>query len=646
MKVITKKTFLALLSVGLVLALVTNAWAKIIYNASYTGAELDALVTSGDASYPSGRTVTVTGSRLDFLSTGAEGGDMLYRLPIASEGDIPYDQLSVSLTLDVEKLHEFPEDPTKNNDFDVVAGIYVGSTRLWFTLGDIGNDYVVFCSINTGLDGYSVSVEMGNHTDQSFPQTLQINIDATGVGFTFPDGPFKYRDDNVEIDLSNQIDVVLYGNDPYEEYGYKSIDINAISQSESSVSIYFPHIASNSTWETEVCIINTSSQHNLSGFLQAYSDSGQPVDSKSVSLASKARREIIVGNEFSNPSDIGYIIFESDSENICGYTKFYTEGKYRVVVPAVSNINAGDIYMSHIASNTNWWTGISILNTTSSSKELTVEFDNGTTKPITIAAQEHQAFTINSLFGGELQPNINSAVIKNGSGIVGLELFGSSDSSGDNYLSGILLKDDTTTQIYYPHIASNSTWWTGIVAYNPSATSCNLTITPFSENGISLTPQTLALAGHEKYIGVVRDLNFPEGTAWFRIIASSPITGFELFGTNDGNQLGGYTGVGISGTNGVFAKTEKEGWTGIAFVNIENSPATVTMTAYDDSGNVIDTETLNITAYKKVVDVAPNLFSQDISNATYISYSSDGEVVGFQLNGSSDDMMLDALPGM
>jgi hypothetical protein len=304
MKVITKKTILVLLSVGLFLALAINAWAKIIYNASYTGAELDALVTNRNASYPSGRTVTVTGSRLDFLSTGAEEGDMLYRMPIASAGDIPYDQLSVSLTLDVEKLHELPEDSTKNNDFDVVAGIFVGSTRLWFTLGDIGNDYVVFCSINTGPDGYSVTEKMGNHTDQSFPKTLQINIDATGVGFTFPDGPFEYRDNNVKIDLSNQIDFVLYGNNSYEEYGYKSIDINAISQSESSVSIYFPHIASIDTWETEVCIINTSSQQNLSGLLQAYSDSGQPVDSKSVSLASNARREIIVGNEFSNPIDI------------------------------------------------------------------------------------------------------------------------------------------------------------------------------------------------------------------------------------------------------------------------------------------------------------------------------------------------------
>jgi len=46
------------------------------------------------------------------------------------------------------------------------------------------------------------------------------------------------------------------------------------------------------------------------------------------------------------------------------------------------------------------------------------------------------------------------------------------------------------------------------------------------------------------------------------------------------------------------------------------------------------------------VDLAENLFTQDISAATSISYSSDREVVGFQLNGSSGGMMLDALPAL
>jgi len=49
----------------------------------------------------------------------------------------------------------------------------------------------------------------------------------------------------------------------------------------------------------------------------------------------------------------------------------------------------------------------------------------------------------------------------------------------------------------------------------------------------------------------------------------------------------------------------------------------------------------------KVVEVVENLFpGQDIIAATYISYTSDQDVVGFQLNGSDDNTMLDGLPGM
>ncbi len=120
-----------------------------------------------------------------------------------------------------------------------------------------------------------------------------------------------------------------------------------------------------------------------------------------------------------------------------------------------------------------------------------------------------------------------------------------------------------------------------------------------------------------------------------------------LFVSTNGNQLGGYTGVGISGKEGIFAKLERDGgWTGIAFVNIESDQATVTLTAYNDSGTTVATETITLAGHEKKLSIAETLFTQDISSATYIAYSSDKEVVGFQLNGSSDDMMLDGLPGM
>jgi hypothetical protein len=175
-----------------------------------------------------------------------------------------------------------------------------------------------------------------------------------------------------------------------------------------------------------------------------------------------------------------------------------------------------------------------------------------------------------------------------------------------------------------------------------------ITITPYSEQGAALTPSTLPIAGKGKYIGVVSNLGLPAGTAWFRIDATRPLTGFELFGAADGTQLAAYAGGGGTGTReGVFAKIEKNGgWTGIAFVNTEATEASVTLTAYNDNGNEVATQVLPVGAYAKLVNFAEAIFLEDISGATYIAYSSDRNIVGFQLNGTSDGMMLDGLPGM
>jgi hypothetical protein len=81
-------------------------------------------------------------------------------------------------------------------------------------------------------------------------------------------------------------------------------------------------------------------------------------------------------------------------------------------------------------------------------------------------------------------------------------------------------------------------------------------------------------------------------------------------------------------------------------VNIESGTATVTLTAYSDSGTVVTTETMSLAAHEKVVRMAESMFTQSLSSATYIGYSSDRELVGFQLKGSTDGMMLDGLPGI
>jgi hypothetical protein len=113
-------------------------------------------------------------------------------------------------------------------------------------------------------------------------------------------------------------------------------------------------------------------------------------------------------------------------------------------------------------------------------------------------------------------------------------------------------------------------------------------------------------------------------------------------------MLVGYGGGGGPGAKaGVFPKIEKSGWTNIFFVNTEAYTASVTLTAYDDSGTAVATRTLLVNGYNQEANSAEAFFTpQSIANATYITYSADRNLVGFQVNGSADNKLADGLPAL
>jgi hypothetical protein len=171
-------------------------------------------------------------------------------------------------------------------------------------------------------------------------------------------------------------------------------------------------------------------------------------------------------------------------------------------------------------------------------------------------------------------------------------------------------------------------------------------VNPYDEQGNSLGSSTQSLEPGQRFIGASTDpaLNLPSATAWFSLQSQNPLIGFELFGTIDSKRLAGYSVVDIEGKSGIFPKLEKNGWTGIAFVNTESQQATVTLKAYNDAGNVLATGTKILKAHEKWVGVAESLFpGVNLNAATYLSFSSDRNVAGFQLN-NSGNTMLDALP--
>jgi hypothetical protein len=78
------------------------------------------------------------------------------------------------------------------------------------------------------------------------------------------------------------------------------------------------------------------------------------VETKDVTLSTRGRRRITIADEFTDHTNVAYIIFDTDSSAVQGYTKFSRAGYYRAAIPAVKWLNTSDIYISHIASNADW----------------------------------------------------------------------------------------------------------------------------------------------------------------------------------------------------------------------------------------------------------------------------------------------------
>lgn len=470
--------------------------------------------------------------------------------------------------------------------------------------------------LNTG------NLQIIDITDQAHPKNIDI-CDTTGSP-----GECQIVNDKAYIADGNSGRLLI-------------IDLTAKNSN-----LYFPHAACTDGWQTEIAVINSGSQSVYEN-LTVYDKLGQAMERViPVNLDPWQRNELTVTDYFSGDEEkkIAYLILTGGSHKVVGYTKFYHQNSgYRAALPAVSDTENDTLYIDHIASDQNWWTGIALLNTASETRYPVITFSDGRQKTITLAAGAHRSFTVRELFSGP-QPQIGSATITNCLGIVGFELFGSNVTG--HQLAGISISGKLDNTIYYPHIASDNNWWTGIAVYNPEATRQDLIVTPYSDTGKAFSPINIPMsADQKKYSNTAAGIGLPAETAWLRIEAGKCISGFELFGSTDAKQLGGYTGVCIKSSHGIMPKLDKSGWSGIALVNCEEKPATVTLKARDDEGRLIASRIIPIDASAKILGTPQTLFpNADLSSATYISYQSNSELVGFQLNGEA--LFLDGLPAL
>lgn len=413
------------------------------------------------------------------------------------------------------------------------------------------------------------------------------------------------------------------------------------------VRLFFPYIVSDGIQETEIVITNTG-YDTIKGTLKLFKGSGTEIESEEMDifLPPFGRKALIVGTEFSSASDIRYIIFETTTDHVAGYERVFSPGFHAMSLPAVSEINSGDLYLPLAVSNPEWETEVHLLNTTSDAKELHFRFEGGEEVFRTLGPFAQETLTIQTLFAGTPFAGLSSAVIENSSGILGLftlEVVGAGDH---RQLTGFQLTDQLVSEMSCFHLGGIPEWWTGILIYNPWDTATEVTLTSFADNGEELSASTFQIQAMGKYVALSEDLNLPSNAAWFRATTSQPVTGFEMIGSGDGKAMDGNNFGLFFNMEGLFSRIEPDGWTALVLLNTEERVNEVTLEAFDENGVLQGVEVLNLSPHQRYLATTADIFDDDISHAAYIHFSAEESLSAFQINGSSDGNTIDTLPAL
>ncbi|NOY24019.1 MAG: fibronectin type III domain-containing protein, partial [Acidobacteria bacterium] len=201
--------------------------------------------------------------------------------------------------------------------------------------------------------------------------------------------------------------------------------------------------------------------------------------------------------------------------------------------------------------------------------------------------------------------------------------------------------------VYFPHLDSSDMWWTGFALVNTSDTAANIGFEFYSSAGevVATLPEFSTLDAGQKLVYTIHDLfdgDVPADAAWWRVTSDQQLNGFELFGTNDSEEM---VGVKISKRPSgklLFPsiKVANTYWTGIAIINTGDTDGTITFYAYDNNGNELaGSKTWPLPSHGKVVDVAQNFFEDQTlpTGTAVVEVVSNQPCIGFELFGTHGD---------
>lgn len=337
------------------------------------------------------------------------------------------------------------------------------------------------------------------------------------------------------------------------------------------------------------------------------------------------------------------------TRRLVGYTNGVTlDGSQLMSVGAVRSLSAS-MLVPHIAADTaQWYTRAVVVNVDEADSPLTFLSNNG---PLTLdenlQANHQKDFRFGNLFAeslpgwGELRNRGNRDTL------AGFELFGRVD--GRREIAALELVDvrqrnpnfvSQAGNLFFSHVAQDiANWWTGLALINTTDGDVTYNLVGFDDAGAELARlngQLLPPGG--KLLNVTTTL-FPDvNVSWVKVESDGGLAGFELFGDHAATRLSGFQAARSLTDTLYFPHLQVRNglWTGIAILSASTEPMDITLTAYDDAGQVQAQTTVNLPPQTKWVRLAESIFPDGLpATASYLRVTAPiRAITGFELFGS------------
>ncbi|GEM_PF-3081969 len=388
----------------------------------------------------------------------------------------------------------------------------------------------------------------------------------------------------------------------------------------------------------------------LTGELHAYDCAGNESDNPvAISLNLAGSAEIDIFDAFPNACKICYVAFESADDFGVGYEKtvigdkvYMLAGQKTVAantgcsgvncdVTSTANdylnniynpdhLSYGDICIPLAISTPDWWTAISLINTTSTAQWLNVELNTGMNCPVALPAKGQKTFFVHELLGTLPDYGVNSATIRNAYGITGAVYFGRDKMAGARSLMPA-----SANTLYFPFVADMKNWGSYFVLQNSGSPN----ITGYLDNGQSLGTNNFSVS--TQLISNVADYAWSQTPAWFKIEGAAGMCAEEFMVSPDVESAIVTDPETAPSCCGTFALFE-DGAERLIIINPNIYQTMVTLTYYDEQGKQVGDKA----GYVLLPNASQNIYltgdnATALEGATHVSYQATWPVVGYEV---------------